>query len=182
MEKCAENTFPGIASATALWLIAIYQRWISPRKGFRCAHSVLHGGPGCSGFAKQAIREHGLWQAVAHIRQRFRDCRTSMHTLLSQQAEPPEDELSQADLETARRQRKKNKREGWCTWNDCALASCEAPGACCSGAGSKGAAAGGALGAGAEASTGICGASAGAVGEGIAGACGGIAGGISCCG
>ncbi|MHA6265052.1 membrane protein insertion efficiency factor YidD [Arenibacterium sp. CAU 1754] len=64
-------------SRAALYSIALYQRWISPRKGYRCAYSVAHGGTGCSGFAKGAIREHGLWAAMPIIRGRFRDCRAA---------------------------------------------------------------------------------------------------------
>lgn len=178
---------PGWTARAALGLIGLYQRWISPRKGFRCAHAVLNGGPGCSGFAKSAIREHGLWQGLGLLRQRFRDCRAAMHILLAQQSGPPGDDLNEADLteeelETARRQRKKRK-PGWFDRNDCALAACEAPAGCCSVGSSKGAAAGGAAaGLGAEATTGICGATAAGVGEGIAGACGVVAGGFSCCG
>ncbi|PTX57119.1 hemolytic domain-containing protein [Litoreibacter ponti] len=64
-------------SRMALGGIWAYQQYISPNKGFRCACSVAHGGTGCSGFAKHAIRDHGLWGALPAIRQRFRDCRAA---------------------------------------------------------------------------------------------------------
>ena len=171
---------PGLAAGAALWLIGIYQRWISPRKGFRCAHSVLHGGPGCSGFAKQAIREHGLWRAISRTRQRFRDCRAAMQVLATQQADPPGGPITEEELETAKRQRKKRANQSWCSKNDCGIAACETPGACCSSGASAKTSAGAGLcaGAGEAGGAGMC----GAIGEGIGGACGGIAGGISCCG
>ncbi len=179
MSECANNPFSGPAERIALALIGFYQRRISPYKGFRCAHAVLHGGPGCSGFAKSAIREHGLWRAVSLVRQRFRDCRVAMETLMAAQADKPEEPIP---VKGTPRPKKKKKSE-WCSRNDCAMAGCEAPATCCGSIGSKGTAAGGAAaGAGAEAATGVCGGIAGGVGEGIAGACGGIAGGISCCG
>lgn len=59
------------AGLGAIW---IYQRYVSPRKGFRCAYSVHFGGPGCSGFAKAALRDHGVWRALPLIRDRFRQC------------------------------------------------------------------------------------------------------------
>ena len=68
-------------SRIALGGIHAYQRWVSPRKGYRCAHAVLHGGPGCSGFAKHAIRDKGLLPALPHIRARFADCRAAFDTL-----------------------------------------------------------------------------------------------------
>jgi putative component of membrane protein insertase Oxa1/YidC/SpoIIIJ protein YidD len=175
----------GVGSRIALGLIAGYQRWISPYKGFRCAHSVLHGGPGCSGYAKRAIREHGLWRAVGMVRQRFRDCRAAMHTLMTEQSEPPETGISEQDLETARRQREKreNRKEGWCSRNDCALATCEAPGACCgSGASAKAGGAAGGAGACAGMGEGLGMGTCGAAGESIAGACGVAGGAFSCCG
>ena len=140
---------PGLAAEIVLGLIGVYQRWVSPRKGFRCAHAVLHGGPGCSGFAKQAIVDHGLWQAIGLTRQRFRDCRAAMLAMAAQPPEPPGGEITEAELETARRQRMK-KKNGWCGWDDCAMAGCEVPGACCSSAGSGGGAA-------LETKAGICG-------------------------
>ncbi|MEJ6389274.1 membrane protein insertion efficiency factor YidD [Gymnodinialimonas ulvae] len=70
-----------MVSQIALGAIWGYQRYISPRKGWRCAHSVLHGGTGCSGFAKFAIRDHGLWSALPLVRARFRACREASHTL-----------------------------------------------------------------------------------------------------
>lgn len=70
-----------MVSKLALGAIWGYQRYISPHKGFRCAHSVLHGGTGCSGYAKHAICASGLWGAIPAIRQRFRDCRLASETL-----------------------------------------------------------------------------------------------------
>lgn len=64
-------------SRAALLGIHAYQRWLSPRKGYRCAYSVLHGGTGCSGYAKAAIRERGLLAAIPLVRARFADCRTA---------------------------------------------------------------------------------------------------------
>lgn len=70
-----------MVSRLALASIYAYQQWLSPHKGFRCAHSVLHGGTGCSGFAKHAIRDHGLWAALPAIRERFRACKHAARTL-----------------------------------------------------------------------------------------------------
>ena len=71
----------------ALGGIWIYQRYISPYKGFRCAHAVLHGGSGCSGFAKDALRAQGFLAAIPLVRQRFRDCRLAYDTLCGKRDE-----------------------------------------------------------------------------------------------
>lgn len=68
-------------SKVALGAIWGYQQFISPYKGFRCAHAVRHGGTGCSGYAKHAIRDHGLWRAIPAIRQRLRDCKAAYHNI-----------------------------------------------------------------------------------------------------
>jgi putative component of membrane protein insertase Oxa1/YidC/SpoIIIJ protein YidD len=34
--------------ACVIFLIGLYQRYLSPCKGFRCAHAAWHGGPSCS--------------------------------------------------------------------------------------------------------------------------------------
>ncbi|MEL7154027.1 MAG: membrane protein insertion efficiency factor YidD [Pseudomonadota bacterium] len=107
----------GIASTISLWLIRFYQRWLSPRKGYRCAYAVHHGGPGCSGFAKNAISENGLWEAIPLVRERFRLCASAASNASS--SERPE----RRDEREARR----------CKNQLCGEAACNLPAlACCS--------------------------------------------------
>ncbi len=68
-------------SRLALAGIGGYQRYLSPRKGYVCAHRVLHGGTGCSGHAKAPIATHGLIAAVPLIRVRFAACRDAAKEL-----------------------------------------------------------------------------------------------------
>ena len=69
-----------LASVAAL-LIRLYQKYISPRKGFRCAHRVLHGGPSCSEFARLYVQQHSVWAMFPALRARFRECRMAKETL-----------------------------------------------------------------------------------------------------
>ena len=93
----------------ALGGIWIYQTYISPRKGFRCAHSVLHNGTGCSGYAKQAIRDRGVFYAIPPIRQRFKECKVAYFTLRNDQEQPDEpDKTKKSDSCTER------MRDGCC--------------------------------------------------------------------
>lgn len=100
-----------------LGAIAFYQRQISPRKGWRCAHARLHGGAGCSGFAREAIAIHGLQNALPLVRARFRDCKLAARTLQIQQ--PPD-----CDDKNSRKRRWKGQLEDACcvdfSWFCCA--------------------------------------------------------------
>lgn len=53
--------------------IALYQRWLSPHKGFRCAHAALYGGLSCSGAIARIIEQERLTSRA--IPARFAACR-----------------------------------------------------------------------------------------------------------
>ena len=81
-----------------------YQKYISPRKGFSCAHRHLYGGESCSQYIKQLVAEEGLFAAVRASRQRFAACREANQTLraLASSSPPPDspepDDLPPDDL------------------------------------------------------------------------------------
>ncbi|BCM92259.1 hypothetical protein IAD21_04138 [Abditibacteriota bacterium] len=84
--KGARKARPWSINRLLVALIGVYQRHISPRKGWRCAYSVMHGGPGCSGFARESIEIYG-WQAARPlVRQRFRDCHSAAQTMRARRA------------------------------------------------------------------------------------------------
>jgi len=143
-------------SKMALGGIWAYQQYISPNKGFRCAYSVHHGGTGCSGYAKRAIRNRGLWRALPDIRQRFRDCHAAYDAIkdsCSCNAKPPETEDDQRPLyrkereELERRRRKDNR---CCSKGDMCIGCGEACG------GGRAAGCGGSAGRTASSKTGLC--------------------------
>ncbi|MBK6744901.1 MAG: membrane protein insertion efficiency factor YidD [Hydrogenophilales bacterium] len=51
-----------------------YQAYISPIKGYRCAHHMLHGGWSCSEFGLRAAMRHGVIGFLRLIRRRFVAC------------------------------------------------------------------------------------------------------------
>lgn len=55
--------------------IRFYQRFVSPRKGFRCAHAALHGGESCSAAVARIVRDEGLLAGRGRIARRFAECR-----------------------------------------------------------------------------------------------------------
>jgi putative component of membrane protein insertase Oxa1/YidC/SpoIIIJ protein YidD len=66
---------PGIIDSLAIAAITGYQSYLSPYKGFRCAHRVLHQGESCSQYVKRAVQEEGLLVALRRLRLRFAECK-----------------------------------------------------------------------------------------------------------
>jgi uncharacterized protein len=58
----------------ALAAIQLYQRYLSPRKGFCCAYRTHSGRASCSNLGYRAIRRFGLWRGVTVLRQRLAKC------------------------------------------------------------------------------------------------------------
>ena len=65
-----------------LYLISFYQRFVSPYKGFHCAHHRLHKGDTCSNAVKRLIGQHGLWRGWPKIKARFAECRQAHELIL----------------------------------------------------------------------------------------------------
>ena len=55
----------------AILLIRFYERFISPRKGFHCAHREMHGGDTCSVAVRKIIEINGLYSGFRLIQRRF---------------------------------------------------------------------------------------------------------------
>ena len=62
-------------------LITFYQRYLSPYKGFRCAHCVLHGGASCSAHARTLLLRRGIVRAFRGMRARFAACASAAAVL-----------------------------------------------------------------------------------------------------
>ena len=63
-----------LTAGAADTLVALYQRTLSPRKGFSCAHRVAHGGPSCSAAARDLLRTRGVARAALLMVARFHAC------------------------------------------------------------------------------------------------------------
>lgn len=86
--KCDVYAYPTMTTSAlsvsplACWLIGLYQRWISPVKGFRCAYRARHGRrASCSQYAKRAIDRFGIAAGMQLLRRRFERCRAACHAL-----------------------------------------------------------------------------------------------------
>ena len=58
----------------ALGAIRLYQRYVSPRKGFSCAYRVHAGKASCSALGYRAVGRHGVFTGLGLIRERTRRC------------------------------------------------------------------------------------------------------------
>ena len=56
-------------------LISLYQRFLSPLKGYGCAYRIRHQSNSCSGAVKSLLAQHGVIKSIPLIRLRFRACR-----------------------------------------------------------------------------------------------------------
>lgn len=54
-----------------------YQRYVSPWKGFHCAHWVLHRGESCSAFGKRVVLEEGVFAFRRAMKTRFLECKAA---------------------------------------------------------------------------------------------------------
>ena len=66
-----------ISTNSAIFGITLYQCFISPHKGYRCAHAALHHGSSCSQAIKQIIAEQGVWNSRGLVKRRFAECRAA---------------------------------------------------------------------------------------------------------
>ena len=61
-----------------------YQKHISPRKGFSCAHRLLYGSESCSQYIKRVIAQEGLRVGLLKSRARFQACKQANQILRTQ--------------------------------------------------------------------------------------------------
>ena len=80
-----------------IFLIILYQKYISPYKGFRCAYGCYHKTLSCSAIVKNIIAEHGLLVGWPLIKQQFANCHLAYQTL---------------ETEREKRERQKRQRRG----------------------------------------------------------------------
>lgn len=71
----------------AIWGINLYQKYISPYKGYRCAYGVYHQNGTCSSIIKGHIQREGLIKAYPLIREQFANCKDAYELLMIQREE-----------------------------------------------------------------------------------------------
>jgi len=80
------NILSTASRGLAVTAISGYQKFISPHKGFACAHRVLYGCESCSQYFKQVIAEEGIFIAIANAKGRFQECREANEIIKKRRA------------------------------------------------------------------------------------------------
>lgn len=70
-----------ILSKIVIYMIKQYQFYISPYKGYHCAHAILHGRDSCSSYAKRVIGKYGIITGLKLLFHRFRSCKVAAFIL-----------------------------------------------------------------------------------------------------
>ncbi|MFN6558547.1 MAG: membrane protein insertion efficiency factor YidD [Nostoc sp. ChiSLP01] len=68
------SLFDSSLRSVAIAIIGVYQRHLSPRKGYSCAHRIVHGGDSCSEYVKNVLADKSLFESTLLAKQRFREC------------------------------------------------------------------------------------------------------------
>jgi putative component of membrane protein insertase Oxa1/YidC/SpoIIIJ protein YidD len=74
-------TWPWTPARAVAAAIGLYQRFVSPYKGFRCAHRALNGRCSCSEYAKRVVNRRGVLTLIPLLRRRFTECGVAAQVL-----------------------------------------------------------------------------------------------------
>jgi uncharacterized protein len=72
-----------------LTAIRVYQRYVSPYKGFCCAYRQHTGGTSCSTLGYRAVRRHGVFTGLGILRKRTHLCGVANRRHAHVRARPP---------------------------------------------------------------------------------------------
>jgi len=61
-------------------LLRGYTRFVSPHKGYECAHRIVLGGESCSSFYNNALGNHKVLEATRLLHKRLQDCQSVAKT------------------------------------------------------------------------------------------------------
>lgn len=75
------TTVGSFATQAAIASLNVYQKYLSPRKGFACPHRVLYGDESCSAYVKRVLINQDLRTALQLAPQRFQSCKIAAQTL-----------------------------------------------------------------------------------------------------
>ena len=70
--------------SASISIIHGYQRHLSPKKGYSCAHRVLHSGDSCSEYVKKTLSDKSFFEVTLLAKQRFKECSVASMSLKSQ--------------------------------------------------------------------------------------------------
>ena len=105
----------------AVAAIGLYQQFLSPYKGFRCAHRARHGRTSCSQFAKRLIQKVGLLRFFPMFRERLRRCGRAAQALRARSAARREERMARKHA------RRRSSFLDGCDPTPCDVGGCDVP-------------------------------------------------------
>jgi putative component of membrane protein insertase Oxa1/YidC/SpoIIIJ protein YidD len=104
-------------STVAVAGIDFYRRFLSPLKGFKCAHHYVHRDGSCSTYGRDVYGKHRFLEATRLLRARFAECKQASQRLKRTAVW----HASQIDSETdeEKRARLRRKQSHWSDAADC---------------------------------------------------------------
>jgi putative component of membrane protein insertase Oxa1/YidC/SpoIIIJ protein YidD len=97
-----------IVSPLAVGAIRLYERHISPIKGFRCAYGAEQGLKTCSAFGRHVFERYEASVALSLLRRRFAACRQAYARLKLNMAAPHASTPSHANTKNSARASNQN--------------------------------------------------------------------------
>ena len=94
--------------------ILVYQRWISPHKGFCCAYRRLTGGRSCSEYARQTVLGHGVLTLARALPRQFARCHRAHATLMAMASAQADGEAGSEQQGKRRDNAKRSAVSDWC--------------------------------------------------------------------
>ncbi len=64
-------------NSLAIFLIRLYQRYISPYKGYQCVHNYVHKQGSCSAFGIKCFESENIFTSISLILKRFQECKAT---------------------------------------------------------------------------------------------------------
>ena len=101
-----------------IFLITLYQKYLSPHKGFSCAYACYHHSLSCSAMVKNIIAEHGVIAGWPLIKQQFLNCHLAYQLLETEREKQERERRERSRRRNRRPQRECFSRQDKC---DCAL-------------------------------------------------------------
>lgn len=77
-----------LGGTVAVLAIDGYRRFVSPYKGFSCAHHKVHGDGSCSDYGRSVFRRHGVRAGLKLMRIRFDECKSAAQTMQAMASRP----------------------------------------------------------------------------------------------
>jgi putative component of membrane protein insertase Oxa1/YidC/SpoIIIJ protein YidD len=99
--------------------IDLYRRYLSPLKGFNCAHHYVHNAGSCSTYGRHIYATHRFLEATRLLRQRFVECKQASQRLKRTAVWHASQE---GETDAERSMRLKRKQDRWNYAGDCLTA------------------------------------------------------------